>query len=112
MSKRETGKKTGGTEARAAVLDRLAEFFKVFGDATRLKLLSVLFGAPRCVQELADELGMSQSAVSHQLRTLKDRRIVRFRKVGQKVLYSLDDAHIKQIFDDGFAHINERREAD
>lgn len=86
----------------------LAELFKVFGDSTRIKLLYALFQAEMCVCDLASLLGMSQSAVSHQLRVLKHSRLVKFRREGKVVYYSLDDEHIKKIFNYGLAHINER----
>ncbi len=85
----------------------LAELFKVFGDTTRVKILYVLFASEMCVCDIADLLGMTQSAISHQLRVLKNARLVKYRKEGKSVFYSLDDDHIKQIFDQGLAHINE-----
>jgi ArsR family transcriptional regulator len=84
----------------------LAELFKVFGDTTRVKILFALFTAEMCVCDLTALLGLSQSAVSHQLRVLKQARLVKCRKEGKMVYYSLDDEHVKQIFDQGMAHIN------
>ncbi|OOM79715.1 metalloregulator ArsR/SmtB family transcription factor [Clostridium sp. BL-8] len=89
------------------VLYDLAELFKAFGDSTRVKLLCALFEADMCVCDLAAVLGVSQSAVSHQLRTLKAARLVKFKRVGKVVYYSLDDEHIKGIFNQGFEHITE-----
>ncbi|EHI97336.1 transcriptional regulator, ArsR family [Clostridium sp. DL-VIII] len=89
------------------VLYDLAELFKAFGDSTRVKLLCALFEADMCVCDLAAVLGVSQSAVSHQLRTLKAARLVKFKRVGKVVYYSLDDEHIKGIFNQGFEHIME-----
>lgn len=86
----------------------LAELFKVFGDTTRIKILCSLFESEMCVCDIAALLGMNQSAISHQLRVLKQARLVKFRKDGKVVYYSLDDEHIKQIFDQGLNHINER----
>ncbi|AFV11662.1 ArsR-like transcriptional regulator [Thermacetogenium phaeum DSM 12270] len=86
----------------------LAELFKVFGDTTRVKILFALFKAEMCVCDLATLLRMSQSAVSHQLRVLKQARLVKCRKEGKMVYYSLDDEHVKQIFDQGMAHITHR----
>ncbi|KYH28878.1 hypothetical protein CPAL_11760 [Clostridium thermopalmarium DSM 5974] len=86
----------------------LAELFKVFGDTTRIKIICALFQSEMCVCDLAALLGMSQSAVSHQLKVLKHTRLVKFRREGKVVYYSLDDDHIKKIFDYGFAHVNER----
>ncbi|MDK2800487.1 MAG: ArsR family transcriptional regulator, lead/cadmium/zinc/bismuth-responsive transcriptional [Clostridiales bacterium] len=86
----------------------LAELFKVFGDTTRIKILYVLFASEMCVCDIASILGMTQSAISHQLRVLKQSRLVKYRKEGKTVFYSLDDNHIKQIFDQGLSHINEK----
>ena len=85
----------------------LAEFFKVFGDSTRIKIICALFKSEMCVCDLAALLNISQSAISHQLRTLKGARLVRFRREGKVVYYSLDDEHIKHIFDEGLRHITE-----
>ena len=85
----------------------LAEFFKVFGDSTRIKIICALFEAEMCVCDLSALLGVSQSAISHPLRTLKSARLVRYRREGKIVYYSLDDEHIKHIFDEGLRHITE-----
>ncbi|GAE86941.1 ArsR/SmtB family transcription factor [Acetivibrio straminisolvens] len=85
----------------------LAELFKVFGDTTRIKILYALFASEMCVCDIAALINMSQSAVSHQLRVLKQARLVKYRKEGKVVYYSLDDEHIKQIFDQGYMHITE-----
>lgn len=85
----------------------LAEFFKVFGDATRVKILNALFSSEMCVCDISALLGMNQSAISHQLRTLKQARLVKNRREGKVVYYSLDDEHIKHIFDQGLNHIRE-----
>ena len=86
----------------------LAELFKVFGDTTRIKILYALFASEMCVCDIAFLLNMTQSAISHQLRVLKQARLVKYRKDGKVVYYSLDDEHIKQIFDQGLIHINEK----
>ncbi|MHB1391869.1 MAG: ArsR/SmtB family transcription factor [Clostridia bacterium] len=86
----------------------LAELFKVFGDTTRIKILCALFEAEMCVCDIASLLGMNQSAISHQLRVLKQARLVKYRKDGKVVYYSLDDEHVKHIFDQGLIHINEK----
>jgi ArsR family transcriptional regulator len=86
----------------------LAELFKVFGDTTRIKILWALAESEMCVCDIAVLLNMTQSAISHQLRVLKQARLVRYRKEGKVVYYSLDDAHVKQIFDQGLIHINEK----
>ncbi|MBP2028900.1 ArsR family transcriptional regulator [Acetoanaerobium pronyense] len=87
----------------------VADFFKVFGDTTRIKILYALFQAEMCVCDIAVLLGMNQSAISHQLRVLKQARLVKYRKDGKVVYYSLDDDHVKSIFDMGILHIKERR---
>ncbi len=85
----------------------LAELFKIFGDTTRIKILYVLFEAEMCVCDIAQILNMTVSAISHQLRILKQARLVKFRKAGKSVFYSLADDHIKKIIDNGIEHINE-----
>ncbi len=87
----------------------LAEFFKVFGDSTRIKILCALFQDEMCVCDIASVLNMKHSAISHQLRVLKSARLVKSRRDGKVVYYSLDDNHIKMIFDQGFEHVSERR---
>ncbi len=86
----------------------LSELFKVFGDSTRIRILWALTEAEMCVCDITALLGMTQSAISHQLRVLKQARLVRHRKEGKIVYYSLDDEHIRQIFDQGLTHIKER----
>jgi ArsR family transcriptional regulator len=86
----------------------LAEIFKVFGDTTRIKILYALFASEMCVCDIAVLLNMTQSAISHQLRVLKQARLVKYRKEGKIVYYSLDDDHIKQIFDQGLIHITRK----
>ncbi len=86
----------------------LAELFKVFGDTTRIKILWALAESEMCVCDIAVLLNMTQSAISHQLRILKQTRLVKSRKDGKVVYYTLDDAHVKQIFDQGLIHINEK----
>jgi len=90
------------------ILYTLADFFKIFGDSTRIKILYALFTAEMCVHDLAYSLDLTQSAVSHQLRLLRQYRIVRFRKEGKHIYYSLKDKHIKHIFDQGLEHIHEK----
>jgi ArsR family transcriptional regulator, lead/cadmium/zinc/bismuth-responsive transcriptional repressor len=86
----------------------LAELFTVFGDTTRIRILWALAASEMCVCDIAVLLNMTQSAISHQLRVLKQARLVKYRKDGKVVYYSLDDAHVKQIFDQGLVHINEK----
>lgn len=85
----------------------LADFFKVFADSTRIKILYVLMCSEVCVCDLAQILGMSQSAISHQLRTLKQMDLVKGRREGKTVFYSLSDSHIKTILSQGLEHIQE-----
>lgn len=85
----------------------LAELFKVFGDSTRIKILWALAESEMCVCDIAVLLNMTQSAISHQLRVLKQARLVKNRKDGKVVYYSLDDDHVKQIFSQGLNHISE-----
>ena len=86
----------------------LAELFKVFGDTTRIKILYALYSSEMCVCDIAFLLNMTQSAISHQLRVLKQAKLVKYRKEGKIVFYSLDDEHVKMIFDQGLAHITEK----
>ena len=85
----------------------LAEFFKVFGDSTRIKILYVLSQSEMCVCDIASLLQMGQSAISHQLRVLKQMRLVNFRRDGKTVFYSLSDGHIQTILAQGMEHISE-----
>lgn len=87
----------------------LADFFKVFGDSTRIKILWGLEKSEMCVCDIAVLLNMTQSAISHQLKVLKDARLVKYRKEGKIVYYSLDDEHVNNIFNQGFTHINENK---
>jgi DNA-binding transcriptional ArsR family regulator len=90
-------------------LYELSEFFKVFGDSTRIKILFALFASQVCVYDIAALLGMNQSAVSHQLRILKQAGLVKFRREGKVVYYSLDDEHIQQIVHQALTHLSEKR---
>lgn len=85
----------------------LAELFKVFGDSTRIRILFVLFEAEVCVCDLAQTLNMTQSAVSHQLRILKQNKLVKSRREGKSIFYSLADGHVRTIIDQGREHIEE-----
>ncbi len=88
-------------------LQDLAELFKVFGDVTRLKILYVLLSAEMCVYDIAAVLGMSQSAISHQLRVLKQMDLVKYRREGKTIFYSPADSHIVTILSQGLDHIEE-----
>ncbi len=85
--------------------DKLAEIFKALADPTRLRIISALADTDLCVGALAEALGMSQSAVSHQLRMLRHLRLVRCRKDGRQVYYTLDDRHIEELFRRGLEHV-------
>ena len=85
----------------------LADLFKVFGDSTRIKILYVLFENEMCVYDIANILNMTQSAISHQLRILKQNRLVKFRKEGRNVLYTLADEHVFTILRQGIEHVEE-----
>ncbi len=85
----------------------LAELYKVFGDSTRIKILYVLFEAEVCVCDIAQCLNMTVSAISHQLRVLKQSRLVKSRREGKTVFYSLADDHVRTIIDQGLNHIDE-----
>jgi len=88
-------------------LDEVANLFHVLGDPTRVRLIHLLFDAERCVLDLTELIGMSQSAVSHQLSILRQARLVRSRREGKNIYYSLDDEHIVQIFSFAREHILE-----
>lgn len=85
----------------------LAELFKVFGDTTRIRILYALFEAELCVCDIAQLLSLSQTAVSHQLRVLKNAKLVKFRRDGKTVFYSLADNHVRSIIDQGIDHVEE-----
>lgn len=87
---------------------RLAETFDALGDPTRVRIIYALLKAELCVCDLSALLGMSQSAISHQLRVLRNLRLVKYRKDGKIVFYSLDDDHIQRLVSDGLAHVEEK----
>ena len=89
------------------VLYDLAELFKVFGDSTRIKILYALFEAEMCVCDIAQLLNMNQSAISHQLRVLKQSQLVKYRREGKTVFYSLADDHVRTILGQGMEHVAE-----
>jgi DNA-binding transcriptional ArsR family regulator len=99
-------KKVKKTMPPETILYDLAELFKVFGDTTRIKILYALSASEMCVCDIAALLTMSQSAISHQLRVLKQARLVKYRKEGKVVYYALDDDHVEQIFAQGLCHIS------
>lgn len=85
----------------------LAELFKVFGDSTRIRILYALFESELCVGDMAQLLGISQSAVSHQLKILKDAKLVKFRREGKIIFYMLDDDHVRTMLSMGMEHVEE-----
>lgn len=94
-----------------ASVEALAETFKALGDSTRVRILDAVFRAELCVGDIADLLGLTESAVSHQLRVLRGMRLVRPRRAGQQIFYSLDDQHIVKLFAQGLEHVEERARA-
>ena len=89
------------------VLYELADLFRVFGDSTRIKILYALFESELCVCDIAELLGLTQSAISHQLRTRKANKLVRSRREGKTVFYSLADQHVRSIIGQGMDHVME-----
>ncbi len=85
----------------------LADLFRIFGDTTRIRILYSLFDDELCVGDISNILGMSQSSVSHQLRILKDSKLVKFRREGKSIFYSLDDEHVRSILGLGMEHLEE-----
>ena len=88
-------------------VESLTEFFRVLGDPTRVRILDALATSELCVGDLAERLGVSESAVSHQLRLLRSTRIVRARRAGRMVVYALDDRHVLALFRQGLRHVQE-----
>lgn len=89
------------------ILDNLTEVFKVFGDNTRMKILWTLFDHEICVADIAEKTEMSQSAISHQLKSLKQARLIKARRDGKNTFYSLSDEHVKRIIEQVMIHISE-----
>lgn len=100
-------KKVLETQPADEYLYDLAELFKIFGDSTRIKILYALIESELCVGDIAQLLNLSQSAVSHQLRILKDAKLVKFRREGKVIFYSLDDDHVRNILNMGMEHVEE-----
>lgn len=90
------------------LLNKLAEFFKIVGDTTRVKILYALDKNALCVCDIANVLGMSKSSISHQLGTLRRSGIVKCKKIGKEVFYTLDDEHVRQVFEVGIEHIEHK----
>lgn len=103
----DTVKKLNESMPPEETLYDLAELFKVFGDSTRIKILYALFECELCVCDIAHLLGVTQTAVSHQLRVLKSNKLVKFRREGKIIFYSLSDDHVRLIINQGIEHIEE-----
>ena len=88
-------------------LERIAELFKAFGDPTRVQILSLLQQREHCVSDITDAVQISQSAISHQLRILKQMHLIKFRRDGKNILYSLADDHVRTILEMGLEHVLE-----
>ena len=99
-------KKAAGTPDENTLID-MAELFKIFGDSTRIKILFTLLRGERPVNEIAAELNMTQSAISHQLRILKTSRLIKAERAGKLSIYSLADTHVASILSQGLDHVNE-----
>ena len=93
--------------APQAAVAALADLFKVLGDPTRIRILQALHDTRLCVCDIAETLGMTQSAISHQLRVLRQARLVRARREGRSVFYALDDDHVAHMFEQGLLHVSE-----
>ncbi len=89
------------------ILYDLAELYKVFGDSTRIRILYLLFESEMCVCDIAQILNVSQSAISHQLRVLKQAKLVKYRRDGKSIIYSLADEHVRTIINQGMEHLSE-----
>ena len=96
-------------ELQMEFIQEMAEFFKIFGDGTRIRVLQTLMEGEKNVGDLAEALEMSQSAVSHQLRVLRQNGLVKYRKEGKVVFYSLDDEHVENVLQQGMAHLRHKR---
>jgi len=94
---------------RESFIIDVADFFKVFGDGSRIKILGLLLEGEMCVNDIAEKLSMSQSAVSHQLRVLRQNDLVKYRKDGKTVFYSLDDSHVENVLKQGISHIKHKK---
>ncbi len=109
MIHNETVKETLSKMPEENTFNKIAEFFKILGDTTRTKILFALDLNEMCVCDIANVLGMSKSSISHQLGTLRRMNIVKCRKVGKEVFYTLDDEHIKQVFEVALEHIEHKK---
>ena len=103
----ETVQLTRGLMPKEELLYDLAELYKVFGDSTRIKILFALYENEMCVCGIAELLNMTQSAISHQLKVLRQNKLVKFRREGKTIFYSLSDDHVFKILGQGLEHITE-----
>ena len=85
----------------------MVNFFKILGDTTRIKIIFAIGEGEKCVNEISEKIGMTKSAVSHQLALLRAARLVKYQKVGKEVFYSLDDDHVKMLINAAWEHVNE-----
>lgn len=95
---------------RQEEIDKIADFFKAFGDATRIKIILAIKDEEKCVKDISEKCNMEISAISHQLSTLKKKNIVKSRKLGKEVLYTISDDHIKDLVESTLIHVNEEDE--
>lgn len=102
-----TVEKKKTTMPNTETLYELADFFKIFGDSTRMSILFAIDGEPMCVCDIAELLGMTKSAVSHQLKVLRQSALIKYRKSGKNVFYSLADEHVRDIIEKALEHIKE-----
>ncbi len=107
ISREEALKKAENDMPDDEILYDLADLFKIFADSTRIKILYALLESEMCVCDIAQLLGMNQSAISHQLRVLKQSKLVKYRRDGKAILYSLADGHVRTILDQGMEHVGE-----
>ena len=96
--------KVKANELGGETIIRLSDIFKIMGDSTRLRIIHALSTGDMCVCDIAAALGMEHSAISHQLRLLRDMRVVKYRKEGKTAVYSLDDEHVLRLFNEGLEH--------
>lgn len=96
-------------ELEMEFVQEMTEFFKIFGDVTRIRILQSLLEGEKNVGDLAEAVEMSQSAISHQLRVLRQNDLVKYRKEGKVVFYSLDDEHVEEVLQQGMAHLRHKR---
>lgn len=106
-AKKEIVKRVQSTKPSMEQMEQLADLFKVFGDSTRIKIIYTIYQKELCVHDIARIIQMTHSSVSHQLKNLKQARLVKSRKDGKEVYYTLDDEHIEKIFQLGLKHIEE-----